>query len=279
MNRSRKEGTPRGGARCPYCKTFYRHGSMARACQKTFWCRYHNAPGGLRKEFMDAQLKTSICVWFLLTPLKENPQRRLRARAMSLDACMEPLYRDLRRFFAYSNSSFDAATKPTMRLLYSLWAPDVPVDITHVAAVFSSLVSDLRFRLGPFWAKCSPEMRAPRLWVGIERQLDGIYDYCDPDGTEDYPHVEEVQPLYDRLHAAIWPSRPVPEMRLYLSGERFWISARTKAEAREILRAETGLVGLPVKGIALGERLSDGRTAGELLSLAGGKPGIIALAQ
>ncbi len=279
MNRSRKEGTPRGGARCPYCKTFYRHGSMARACQKTFWCRYHNAPGGLRKEFMDAQLKTSICVWFLLTPLKENPQRRLRARAMSLDACMEPLYRDLRRFFAYSNSSFDAATKPTMRLLYSLWAPDVPVDITHVAAVFSSLVSDLRFRLGPFWAKCSPEMRAPRLWAGIERQLDGIYDYCDPDGTEDYPHVEEVQPLYDRLHAAIWPSRPAPEMRLYLSGERFWISARTKAEAREILRAETGLVRLPVKGIALGERLSDGRTAGELLSLAGGKPGIIALAQ
>lgn len=279
MNRSRKEGTPRGGARCPYCKTFYRHGSMARACQKTFWCRYHNAPGGLRKEFMDAQLKTSICVWLLLTPLKENPQRRLRARAMSLDACMEPLYRDLRRFFAYSNSSFDAATKPTMRLLYSLWAPDVPVDITHVAAVFSSLVSDLRFRLGPFWAKCSPEMRAPRLWAGIERQLDGIYDYGDPDGTEDYPHVDEVQPLYDRLHAAIWPSRPAPEMRLYLSGERFWISARTKAEAREILRAETGLVGLTVKGIALGERLSDGRTAGELLSLAGGKPGIIALAQ
>lgn len=279
MNKSKKGGTPRGGARCPYCKTFYRHGSMARACQKTFWCRYHNAPGGLRKEFMDAQLKTSICVWFLLTPLKENPQRRLRARAMSLDACMEPLYRDLRRFFAYSNSSFDAATKPTMRLLYSLWAPDVPVDITHVAAVFSSLVSDLRFRLGPFWAKCSPEMRAPRLWAGIERQLDGIYDYCDPDGTEDYPHVDEVQPLYDRLHAAIWPSRPAPEMRLYLSGERFWISARTKAEAREILRVETGLVGLPVKGIALGERLSDGRTAGELLSLAGGKPGIIALAQ
>lgn len=279
MNRSRKDGTPRGGARCPYCKTFYRHGSMARACQKTFWCRYHNAPGGLRKEFMDAQLKTSICVWFLLTPLKENPQRRLRARAMSLDACMEPLYRDLQRFFAYSNSSFDAATKPTMRLLYSLWAPDVPVDITHVAAVFSSLVSDLRFRLGPFWAKCSPEMRAPRLWAGIERQLDGIYDYCDPDGTEDYPHVEEVQPLYDRLHAAIWPSRPAPEMRLYLSGERFWVCAQTKAEAREILRAETGLVGLTVKGIALGERLSDGRTAGELLSLAGGKPGIIALAQ
>ena len=233
MNRSRKEGTPRGGARCPYCKTFYRHGSMARACQKTFWCRYHNAPGGLRKEFMDAQLKTSICVWFLLTPLKENPQRR-RACAMSLDACMEPLYRDWRRFFAYSNSSFDAATKPTMRLLYSLWAPDVPVDITHVVAVFSSLVSDLRFRLGPFWAKCSPEMRAPRLWAGIERQMDGIYDYCDPDGTEDYPHVDEVQPLYDRLHAAIWPSRPAPEMRLYLSGERFWVCARTKAEAREI---------------------------------------------
>lgn len=279
MNKSKKGGTPRGGACCPCCKTFYRHGSMARACQKTFWCRYHNAPGGLRKELMDAQLKTSICVWFLLTPLKENPQRRLRARAMALDACMEPLYRDLRRFFAYSNSSFDAATKPTMRLLYSLWAPDVPVDITHVTAVFSSLVSDLRFRLGPFWAKCPPEMRAPRLWAGIERQLDGIYDYCDPDGAEDYPHVDEVQPLYDRLHAAIWPSRPAPEMRLYLSGERFWVSAQTKAEAREILRAETGLVGLKVKGIALGERLSDGRTAGELLSLSGGKPGIIALAQ
>lgn len=279
MNKSKKGARPGGGARCPYCKTFYRHGSMARACQKTFWCRYHNAPGGLRKEIMDAQLKASICVWFLLAPLKENPQRHLRARAMSLDACMEPLYRDLRRFFAYSDTAFDAATRPITRLLYSLWTPDAPVDITHVTAVFSSLVSDLRFRLGPFWAKCHPEMRAPRLWASIERQLDGIYDYCDPDGSENYPHVDEVQPLYDRLHAAIWPSRPVPEMRLYLSGERFWVAAQTKAEAREILRTETGLVNLPVKGIALGERLSDGRTAGELLSLAGGKPGIIALAQ
>ena len=279
MNKSKKGARLGGGARCPYCKTFYRHGSMARACQKTFWCRYHNAPGGLRKEIMDAQLKASICVWFLLAPLKENPQRRLRARAMSLDACMEPLYRDLRRFFAYSDTAFDAATRPITRLLYSLWKPDAPVNITHVTAVFSSLVSDLRFRLGPFWAKCHPEMRAPRLWAGIERQLDGIYDYCDPDGSEDYPHVDDVQPLYDRLHAAIWPSRPAPEMRLYLSGERFWVAAQTKAEAREILRTETGLVNLPVKGIALGERLSDGRTAGELLSLAGGKPGIIALAQ
>lgn len=279
MSKSKKGTRPGGGARCPYCKTFYRHGSMARACQKTFWCRYHNTPGGLRKEIMDAQLKASICVWFLLAPLKENPQRRLRARAMSLDACMEPLYRDLRRFFAYSDTAFDAATRPITRLLYSLWTPDAPVDITHVTAVFSSLVSDLRFRLGPFWAKCHPEMRAPRLWAAIERQLDGIYDYCDPDGSEDYPHVDEVQPLYDRLHAAIWPSRPAPEMRLYLSGERFWVAAQTKAEAREILRTETGLVNLPVKGIALGERLSDGRTAGELLSLAGGKPGIIALAQ
>lgn len=279
MNRSKKGGTSRGGARCPYCKTFYRHGSMARACQKTFKCRYHNAPGGLRKEFMDAQLRTSICVWFLVIGLKNSSERRLRARAMSLDACMEPLYRDLRGFFGYSNAAFDVSTRPITRLLFSLWPSRQPVDITHVAAVFSSLVSDLRFRLGPFWTKCPPEMRAPRLWAGIERQMDGIYDYCDPDGTEDYPHVDEVQPLYDRIHAAIWPSRPAPEMRLYLSGERFWISARTKAEAREILRVETGLVGLPVKGIALGERLSDGCTAGELLSLAGGKPGIIALAQ
>lgn len=60
---------------------------------------------------------------------------------------------------------------------------------------------------------------------------------------------------------------------------QIWVAAQTKVEAREILRTETGLVNLPVKGIALGERLSDGRTAGELLSLAGGKPGIIALAQ
>ena len=225
MNRSKTGGTPRGGACCPYCKTFYRHGSMARACQKTFKCRYHNAPGGLRKEFMDAQLRTSICVWFLVIALKNNSERRLRARAMSLDACMESLYRDLRGFFGYSKAVFYVSTRPITRLLFSLWPSRQPVDITHVTAVFSSLVSDLRFRLGPFWAKCPPEMR------------------------------------------------------LYLSGERFWSPAQTKAEAREIPRVETGLVGLPVKGIALGERLSDGRTAGEPLSLAGGKPGIIALAQ
>lgn len=46
-----------------------------------------------------------------------------------------------------------------------------------------------------------------------------------------------------------------------------------------MLRRETGLVALPVAGIALGEKMEDGRTGRDLLSLAGGRPGIIALAQ
>lgn len=87
MNRSKKGGTPRGGARCPYCKTFYRHGSMARACQKTFKCRYHNAPGGLRKEIMDAQLRTSICVWFLVIGLKKQ-FRASSARSRHVAGCL-----------------------------------------------------------------------------------------------------------------------------------------------------------------------------------------------
>lgn len=52
----------------------------------------------------------------------------------------------------------------------------------------------------------------------------------------------------------------------------------TKAEAREVLRKETGLVGLPMKGIAMGEKLDDGRTAADLLATAQGVPGIVARA-
>lgn len=106
---------------------------------------------------------------------------------------------------------------------------------------------------------------------------DALFDLFNPEGTEDYPHIDKVMPAYDTLREFILPERKT-DMRLYLAGERFWIAAPTKAEAREILRTETGLVGLAMKGIDLGEKLEDGRTAGELLATANGMPKIVARA-
>ena len=53
------------------------------------------------------------------------------------------------------------------------------------------------------------------------------------------------------------------------------MAALTKADARNHLRRELGLVGLKAKGVPLGEKLDDGRSAADLLALAQTVPCIL----
>lgn len=158
-------------------------------------------------------------------------------------------------------------------MLTSIWPLHVKTDVVHIVAIASNLVCDLKTVQGE-WLAAHPDHAA--IWTDIEKGMDAIYDAFDPEGSEEYLHADAVQPIYERLRRHIFgPEKAAPSLRAYLSGERFWVAAKSKAEAREIVRREYGLV-LPCKGMPGGMKLEGGRTVADLLTLAGGVPGIIA---
>ena len=262
-------------ARCPYCGTVYRHPNMAERCLKGPLCRVYNHVTGERRTVADVQFKTAACVQFAAAPLESSDYGDVGEHAKNCVRLCEELYGDMRALRC-GIAVFNAATTPTARLLESIWPP-VKTDITHLLAVVSSLLGDvrhaLRGRLEPQGQK-----RGTELWAQIESEIDMLLDIFNPTGGESFPHIDRVMECYERLYQWTFPEPRKPELRLYLAGERLWIAAPTKAEAREVLRRETGLVALPMKGIALGENLDDGRTAADLLATAQGVPGIVARA-
>lgn len=261
--------------RCPYCGTTYRHAGMAERCLKGPLCRVYNSVTGERRTVFDIQCKAAACVQFAAAPLEHGEYGDVGAHAAHCIRLCEELYGDMKALRC-GVAVFNAATVPTVRLLESSWPP-VKTDVTHLLAVVSSLLGDVRYALR---GRLEPQgqKRGAELWEAIEAEVDTLLGIFNPTGGEDYPHIDRVMECYEKLYQWIFPGPRKPELRLYLAGERLWIAAPTKAEAREVLRRETGLVGLAMKGIALGEKLDDGRTAAELLATAQGLPGIVARA-
>ena len=281
MKRSKARASSARGERCPYCGTFYRHGSMARHCLKTPVCRHFNAPGSHRRATAYPQIQLAAFVCVLVESLESLCRgiAPIHARIKALSVCIDLVYAEIRWHDHVGITPFRQTTRAMCQLIGQLWPSHDKAGSAHLFAIAGSLVCDLRFRLGPFWQQ-HPRLRAPACWRRMEHLLDSLFTLYNPSGEENYDHVEDVPRLYETLYTHIWPEVPrTPDMRLYLAGDRFWLAATSKAEARDVLRRETGLVALPIAGIALGEKMEDGRTGRELLSLAGGRPGIIALAQ
>lgn len=267
------------GNRCPYCGTVYKHEGMARNCLRGPLCRIYNNVTGDRRQIADIQFKAAACVQFFAAPLLKCDRdgeyyQKIKQHAQSCLDLIDVLYSKMMPLRC-GMAVFDASTTKAARLLESIWPP-VKTDMTHLLAVMSTLLYDIRRALDEAWQHY-PKWNTDEVWAEIEHETDALFDLFNPQGTEDYPHIDKVMPAYDKLREFILPERKVT-MRLYLAGDRFWIAAPTKAEAREILRTETGLVNLTVKGIDLGEKLEDGRTAGELMATANGIPKVVARA-
>ena len=267
------------GNRCPYCGTVYKHEGMARNCLRGPICRIYNNVTGDRRQIADIQFKAAACVQFYAAPILKCDRdgeyyHKVKEHAQRCLDLIDILYNRMMPLRC-GMAVFDASTTKAARLLESIWPP-VKTDMTHLLAVMSTLLYDIRRALDEAWQHY-PKWNTDEVWAEIEQETDALFDLFNPSGTEDYPHIDKVMPVYDTLREFILPERKTV-MRLYLAGDRFWIAAPTKAEAREILRTETGLVNLTVKGIDLGEKLEDGRTAGELMATANGIPKIVARA-
>ena len=258
---------------CPVCGTKYRHKGMAARCQRTDVCRWYHAPGGERRKAYTLQVRVCAAVAYICAPVSAQAGvPEVEAQAWKALHLVDSITNGLDAL-SVSRDIYRRVNDDALRGLESIWEPTATVDVVHIVAIVASLVADLRRELAD-WLASRPETDA--LWLDMEHALDGLYDLFDPEGEENYEHADDVPRLYAALRRQIFgPEKEAPQARLYLLGGRFWVAALTKADARDHLRRELGLVGLKAQGVALGEKLDDGRSAADLLALAQTVPCIL----
>ena len=258
---------------CPVCGTRYRHKGMAARCQRTDVCRWYHAPGGERRRAYALQVRVCAAVAYICAPVSAQARvAEVEAQAWKALHLVDQIIDGLDTL-SVSRDIYRRVNDAAIRDLESIWAPTSTVDVVHIVAIVASVVADLRRELAD-WLAARPETDA--LWRDMEHAVDGLYDLFDPEGTENYEHADDVPRLYAALRRKVFgPEKAAPQARLYLLGGRFWVAAYTKADARDHLRRELGLVGLKAQGVALGEKLDDGRSAADLLALAQTVPCIL----
>lgn len=96
----------------------------------------------------------------------------------------------------------------------------------------------------------------------------------DPEDPEGWDVVDATQ----RLEAYMFgvADKTKQPVSCYIIGDRFWVAAHSRQEARDYIHKLYGLVNLSVQGVALGMKLDDGRTVSELISTASSVPQIVA---
>ncbi|MBI9110022.1 hypothetical protein [Maridesulfovibrio ferrireducens] len=161
---------------------------------------------------------------------------------------------------------FDAQIK-------QIWASDTKLHILHAADTLKALVSDVKDRF-------SPEFTSEKMacWNWLECALTALMKDSDSDILE---YADQIFADYQAFHAAFWGEKSPKkrQLRMYDIGERFAVAAHSKAEALEIVRMNSGLINLPVKGMVESAKVEfEGRstTYGCLLELFKA-PGLVAV--
>lgn len=261
---------------CPYCRTVYRHKSMADRCVKTKLCRTYNAPSEARRNALVTQVGVAAVVQFIMSMLiKQNTTAKEMAKGV--DAALESLYPQFSRLQC-SHRILEESCGKVADVLVSLWPADKETNAIHMLSVASSLINQLRYDLKDFWEQ-RPDFAAPGIWKDIEDGVDKIYEFFNRDLSEDYIYAERVPEAYEKLYGVIWPEqiykKPV-KLRLYLVNDLYWVAAEDKAHAKAIVMDKFKCEVTTAEGIQPSEVFEDGSNATDLLELADGKAGIIA---
>lgn len=120
-----------------------------------------------------------------------------------------------------------------------------------------------------------------RSWRFLEGALDTSAKHIEKYGTARSNDLEGFDPLeaYNTLYDYIWGDeealqrgkKPEPDKKLkaWLVGDRFWVAATSRSEARTVLRKDTGHVANKVIGVSPEKKLFDkrGRPAGTVADM------------
>ena len=129
------------------------------------------------------------------------------------------------------------------KMLYQVWPRTESLHIFHAADTLLALVADVKDR---FSSEYEPKDMA--CWNWLELALFSLQKDYDHEFME---HVEKIDRDYKAFRALFWGEKPekVKRLKMFDVGGRFAVAAHTKSEAKEIVRLNSGLNRLRVRGL------------------------------
>lgn len=251
---------------------------MADKCLKTKICRTYNAPSKERLDALLIQVGVGAVAQFVVTPLiKQNGIAT--EQAVAVENVLNGLYIEYCKL--QCNLRFvEIHAGKVADVLLELWPADKDTNAIHMLATSVALIIEMRGDLKEFWA-AHPHLKAPEIWQQIEDGLEGIYDLFNAELSEDYIYADRVPEAVEKLHNVIWPESSVldEQLNLYLVNDNYWVAASSSTHAKQIVMHEQQLEISRVELIQLSEIFEDGRSGADVLKMAQGDAGIIALQQ
>lgn len=127
--------------------------------------------------------------------------------------------------------------------LHQVWPQNAPLHVFHAADTLLALVSDVKERFSGEY-----EAKDMSCWNWMEVALLSLQKDYDHEFME---HVDKVDQDYKAFRALFWGEKQEKAKRLKMFdvGGRFAVAAHTKSEAKEIVRLNSGLNKLKVRGL------------------------------
>lgn len=260
---------------CPYCGQAYRHPGMAKRCMKKPLCRALNAPNGRIRREWEIQAGTVTIALFIASAAEDQSEGESKEKAKAVIAACDQICDRLRETLPVGKRVADAQAQRILDTAARVWGIGKKAMTVHLCEVITNLICDVEDHYREQWRE-GQDQEGKRLWTLLGKAVDSLYDALNPTNGE-CDESWRTPEAYEALRLTIWgPEKEARAPSVYLANDRIWVVARGRAEARDCLLRELGLVRPKLGGVALGTVLEDGRTVGDLVSLAPCIPAIVA---
>lgn len=236
---------------CPICGTNYPTTKLANFCSQPM-CREANTvnPTVAREWRIQAGV---ACLVGLVANVYEaqalSGSEDARAMVSRLDAGMAKVYDGLRVNWPVTQGWSKRHRMGLHAVVKQVWGFNSEQHAAHVLETVLSLVEDVRDNLRGR-AECAP-------WDDVAAVLEDALELTDP--NEERPGCEKTWDAYLAFRGWCWNEigRREWPLRMWLVGGRFYVAARSRHEAAQIVTKETGIVGMRAKGMPLDAKVWD----------------------
>ena len=245
---------------------------------KTATCQKYNSPDITRLTAYVTQVCTLTTIQFFVFPFCDQYKRDddLLKIIKDIRDKIDALYFNIGVLFVNP----DFATDKQMELvnaLTNLWPSDVNFNIHRILYVIKNIVDEMIDTLSHFWQAHDSFSDQQKLWDDMSALVSTLQACISLSEEDSALANKEIK----AIKSVLFPKKEQNEqnLKLYLLDNKYWVVALSRKDARMLLLNEYNIVCKHITGINQSEKMEDGRTAQDMIDMAGGEQKIIGLTE
>lgn len=283
MKRQQSKGRGnKGKYTCPFCGTVYSIKSMAEKCAFSPECRKYNFPSkemirrwNILAGVASLGLFISGAIIDHATNVDKLPEAKSCQVAKDFREICLAFCRTLRITHPIPRRYADEEEEVLQDAICRVWPANSMIDPVVVLEVFDAIFVEASHE----FKQLPGEEKTAQLLDAMDAVLMELHDAVLDDQDEGVEDATTDQlAAIEILREGLWGTDTAKAERkpsCYIVGDRWWVAAYSRADAKECIRRKYGLVHLSVEGVPLGERLEDGRLVSDLVAMASDIPQVV----